>query len=247
MCINRFNSHHVTVLCHRIFEDGYEMSFQAKHRNFFQSVRALLLCMALSPLIAACTPSVDILLRVTLAIEADGVVYRGSGIQRIVCYDSIDELRGMSMGGCTPFGESIVTVVGEGGDRGVVFLTVALDHTTTITRGRATSSDPNKWTVPMAPEADMPQLVKFRNMADVRTLQFIDPNDMAATIGTGVKFHSITVEQIQSGEITRGEVIKYLPWLEPLRAENKPFDMKYDELIGTSIGSLRPSLFLGYK
>jgi hypothetical protein len=196
---------------------------------------------------ACVAPSVDILLKVTLAIEADGVVYEGSGIQKIVCYDSIDELRGMSMGGCTPFGESIVTVVGKDGDRGGVFMTIALDHTSTISQGRAASADPKKWSVPLAPIANMPQLVKFRNMGDVRTLQFIDPNNMEATMGKGVKFHSITVEQIDSGEITRGEVIKYLPWLGPLRKEDKPFDMKYDDLIGKPIGGLRPSLFLGYK
>jgi hypothetical protein len=222
-----------------------------KHKFGSRHLR-LALCAALLPLIAACTPSVETFLKVTLSVEADGKLYSGSGIRKVICYDDVPELRGMSMGGCTTLGEAVVAVIGEGGDRGVLFLTVCYPGSDeVILQGRASSQDPNKWTIPIAGVTSMPQIMRFWSMGDVRTLMVVNPNDMAATMGEGVKFHSITVEQTPSGEITRGEVIKYLPWLEPLRAENKSFVMKYPEMWDRekygSIGDLRPSLFLGYK
>jgi hypothetical protein len=220
-----------------------------KHKIGSRNFRVAL-CAALLPLIAGCTPSVETTLKVTLSVEADGKLYSGSGIRKVICYDDVPELRGMSMGGCTTLGEAVVAVIGEGGDRGVLFLTVCYPGSgEVILQGRATSSDPNKWTIPIAGVTSMPQIMRFRNMGDVRTLMVVNPNDMAATMGKGVKFHSITVEQIASGEVTRGEVIKYLPWLEPLRAENTTFDMLYNEMFDKkkygSLGSLTPCIFLG--
>lgn len=194
--------------------------------------------------LAGCSPpTVDRILKVTVAIKADGVVYRGSGIRRIICHGAVPFFGSMSTGGCATLGEATVVEVGN---YGPIFLTVSYEGAeSAISQGRAGSLDPRKWTIPIAEQTRMPQLIWFSNALDVKTMKAVDPNDLAATMGRGVAFDSITVEQLDSGEVTYGEVIKHLPWLEEVPAEDRPFDMKYKELIGKSIGSISPSRFLG--
>lgn len=57
----------------------------------------------------------------------------------------------------------------------------------------------------------LPMLVRFRDMNDPKTVELVDPNDLAASFGEGVKLKSATIEMTNEA-VTTG-VEKYLRWL----------------------------------
>jgi hypothetical protein len=199
------------------------------------------------PILAGCFPVIDRTLKVTLAVEADGVVYEGSGIQQIVCYSAIPFLGGMSTGGCHTKGEAVFVMIG---DRGPLFMPLLMGYEEDISKGRPYGNPrPTRWTIPMNPEpTKMPGLFRFADLNDVTTLDAVDPNDFAATYGRGVSYKSITVEQIRWGRVTRGEVIKVLPVLNDYilpGGDERQFSYGHPELLGPWQGRISPSNFLG--
>jgi hypothetical protein len=206
-----------------------------------------LLALIVLPILAGCFPVIDRTLKVTLAVEADGVVYEGSGIQQIVCYSAIPFLRGMSTGGCHTKGEAVFVMIG---DRGPLFMPLLIDYEESISKGRPNGNPrPTRWTIPMNPvPTKMPGLFRFADLNDVTTLDSVDPNDFAATYGPGVSYKSITVEQIRWGRVTRGEVIKVLPVLNDYiipREGYRQFSRGNPELFGQWQGNMSPYNFLG--
>jgi hypothetical protein len=192
-----------------------------------------LLTLIVLPILAGCFPVIDRTLKVTLAVEADGVVYEGSGIQQIVCYSAIPFLRGMSTGGCNTKGEAVFVMIG---DRGPLFMPLLIDYETMISKGRPYGDPrPTKWTIPMDPEpTNMPGLFWFTDVNRPETAVAADANDLAATVGRGAKFQSIKVEQIKWGIPTRGKVIQVLPWLST-----------FNQSADIGIERMRVSYFLG--
>jgi hypothetical protein len=60
-----------------------------------------------------------------------------------------------------------------------------------------------------------PMLVRFRDIIDPTTVERVDPDDLAASFGEGVKLRRITI-QLTDDPITTG-IIRTLPWLKHQR------------------------------
>ena len=82
------------------------------------------------------------------------------------------------------------------------------------------------------PEVQYPLLVTFGDIADPASVKLVDPEDLAASFGPGVRLKSVTLE-VTDEAVTEGVVAQYLPWLvdiwpnhldgrrfETVRAEN---------------------------
>jgi hypothetical protein len=73
--------------------------------------------------------------------------------------------------------------------------------------------------------SQLPMLVRFRDTNDPKTVELVDPNDLAKSFGAGVRFKSATIEMVDAGvwpfsmfgitgePVTRG-IEKRLAWLE---------------------------------
>jgi hypothetical protein len=69
-----------------------------------------------------------------------------------------------------------------------------------------------------------PQLVTFRDIRDPKSIEIVDPNNMAASLGPGVTLQSITVS-VTSDDLTEG-IEKKLPSYGP----SSGFDTWYQSL-----------------
>lgn len=67
---------------------------------------------------------------------------------------------------------------------------------------------------------DYPELVRFRNIRDPKTVELVDPNDLAKSFGAGVKLRRIMLTVVD-GPVTVG-IEQRLPWL--VRYGNKMLD-----------------------
>ncbi len=67
-----------------------------------------------------------------------------------------------------------------------------------------------------------PLLVRFRDPSDYRTLERVDPDNLAESFGSGVKLRRMTVQITQ--DYPERRVIRYLPWLPNIKG---PFDKNY--------------------
>lgn len=61
----------------------------------------------------------------------------------------------------------------------------------------------------------LPRLVTFRDLKDPKTVAAVDPGDLAASFGAGVRLKDITLEMTDD-PVTQG-IAGYLPWLEKVR------------------------------
>lgn len=64
--------------------------------------------------------------------------------------------------------------------------------------------------------------MRFRNPSDYRTLERVDPDNLSATFGIGVRLQKVTVQITKADRVRR--VIRYLPWLPKVKG---PFDKDY--------------------
>lgn len=59
------------------------------------------------------------------------------------------------------------------------------------------------------PRAEMPLLVRFRNIGDPKTVEKVDPANLAASFGPGFRLKSASLEMLgKGGNMTKGEVEK---------------------------------------
>ena len=65
----------------------------------------------------------------------------------------------------------------------------------------------------VVPEVQYPMLVTFGDVADPASVTLVDPADLAASFGPGVKLKSVTLE-VTDEPVTAGEAEGILPWLE---------------------------------
>lgn len=72
------------------------------------------------------------------------------------------------------------------------------------------------------PLSGYPLLVRFRNPSDYRTLERVNPDNLADSFGVGVKLRKMTVQITR--EKPERRVIRYLPWLPEIKG---PFDKDY--------------------
>lgn len=77
---------------------------------------------------------------------------------------------------------------------------------------------PGAWAVPWD---YTPMLVTFGNINDPKTVQRVDPDNLASTFGAGYRLKSVTLS-ITDEPITKGRVEKLLGWLN--ESQNKQLD-----------------------
>jgi hypothetical protein len=70
------------------------------------------------------------------------------------------------------------------------------------------------------PFKDLPMLVRFRDIHDPTSVERVDPHDLAASFGTGVKLDGMSVE-ITDASVTKG-IEPLLPWLADLKTRLSP-------------------------
>lgn len=63
---------------------------------------------------------------------------------------------------------------------------------------------------------DLPRLVTFADPADPRSVEAVDPNDLAKTFGAGVRLRRATIE-VTGDPVTEGVIEQRLPWLRGMR------------------------------
>lgn len=64
----------------------------------------------------------------------------------------------------------------------------------------------------------LPMLVRFRDIHDPKTVERVDPSDLAASFGPGVKLGGMSIE-ITDAPVSKG-IESVLPWLSHLKGEN---------------------------
>ncbi len=74
--------------------------------------------------------------------------------------------------------------------------------------------DPPRTTRPVIFDP-LPMLVRFRDIADPTTVEKVDPNDLAASFGVGVKLRQITVKM--TNDVVTAGIEKRLEWLSNVR------------------------------
>ena len=72
----------------------------------------------------------------------------------------------------------------------------------------------------------MPLLVTFEDINDSKTVKEVDPDHLDKVFGRGVKLVSVHAEKTQD-PVTRGQLIKILPWLAKGADGSKPSDAVY--------------------
>jgi hypothetical protein len=73
---------------------------------------------------------------------------------------------------------------------------------------------------------DLPVLATFQNVDEPNSVRRIDPNDLAASLGPGVHWRSMTIETTNE-PITTG-IEKKLPWLKRIKSVASHGDMRLD-------------------
>jgi hypothetical protein len=78
------------------------------------------------------------------------------------------------------------------------------------------------------PEVQYPMLVTFADIADPASVKLVDPADLAASFGPGVRLKSVTLE-VTDEAVTEGRVEEVLGWLSAIRP-NQLDGQRYETL-----------------
>lgn len=84
---------------------------------------------------------------------------------------------------------------------------------------------------PGDPPSAWPMMVRFRDLADPKSVDKINPDDLSASFGAGVKLRRITAERTDD-PVTSG-ILARLPWLEHTQGSltKQPRDRKTGQLV----------------
>jgi hypothetical protein len=177
-------------------------------------------------------PTVTVRYRLAIEVEADGQTYVGSGVLEAAHSKGIPWMSNYSSVKHTDVkGEAVAVDIGS---RGTLFVL--------LTKGKGPYSEPGR-TLPKAfgfrngyvnppPSADfqrlrelsgrkevatedLPLLVRFRDINDPKSVEQVNPDDLATSFGRGVYLKRATVE-ITKEPVTTG-ITKRLAWLERLK------------------------------
>lgn len=85
---------------------------------------------------------------------------------------------------------------------------------------------------------DYPLLVTFRDLTDPKTVQKVDPENLAATFGSGVSLKRITLE-ITDEPVTEGKIGNVLGWLNHLKKYRTDPTNPFTNTLPKEIGYLR--------
>lgn len=179
--------------------------------------------------------------RITIAVETPDGVKIGSAVRKVTASDA-PRISPHAMGSVSVKGEAVVIDLGE---RGVLFAllrskdsvdygyNIAFKHfipNLALTGEKIRTYSSLKGKAELKIE-NLPMLVRFRDINDPKTVELVDPNDLTASFGEGVKLVSATIE-ITDEPVTTG-VEGYISWLGTKRLgldffdKNKPGEENY--------------------
>ncbi|MEO6202469.1 MAG: hypothetical protein ABIU05_13315 [Nitrospirales bacterium] len=88
------------------------------------------------------------------------------------------------------------------------------------------------------PRQNYPLLVTFTDINDPKTVQQVDPGNLAATFGPGVSLKRITLE-ITDEPVTEGKLESVLGWLDDLKKYRTDPNNPFTNTLSKKIGYLR--------
>ncbi len=198
-------------------------------------------CTALYGLYLFAYPSVTIRYRLALTVVADGAEHTGSGVVEVTYGKGVAFMTNSGGGYYVAVkGEAVAVDVPN---RGTLFalLKAGPSHRSSpeeiIPKAFGVSWAEDRFTrlraltgrVELSP-ADLPLLVRFRDINEPNTVEGVDPSNLAEAFGPGVYLKQAWVE-ITSDPVTTG-IEKRLPWLHALRERRARLDG--DNKIGVS-------------
>ena len=163
----------------------------------------------------------------TIEVEADGQVYSGSNVASIKWRknDPLGAVNGPTWLSGTRGEAAFVEIPG----RGVLFALLSFSGNTAYTadlptrimmgRKKGWARGEDEFSAVEAaegktltvPKRHYPLLVTFTDINDPKTVQKVDPDDLAATFGPGVSLKRITLE-ITDEPVTEGKIEQLLGW-----------------------------------
>lgn len=166
--------------------------------------------------------------RLTLTLEVDGRTHEGSGVLQVTYAERSRILGANSSLTIKVEGEAVAIDLGS---RGVLFALLhegngprsgpewVVPNAFGVTKGGLGSEafptiEALKGSIDLAPQY-LPLMVRFRDAGDPKTVERVDPGDLATTLGAGVRLTRATL-QITRDPITRG-IQQRLPWIEQIR------------------------------
>jgi hypothetical protein len=201
-------------------------------------MKFLILLLAAAFALIGCKSSVSWHQKLTIVVETPAGEARGASVTRIEKVSNkgslvLPEARGTRS---YSFGEAVVVEVmpgkwlfalleGEGGTDAGHWVYAAYDLTAALATNGYPSfeaameklrAQPMNVPVPV-PLDGMPLLVTFTDITDPTTVQRVDPENLAASFGPGVRLKAVTLE-ITEEPVTEGRVVKVLGWLTNLAA-----------------------------
>lgn len=198
--------------------------------------------------------------RLTVSVEADGAVHTGSGVIGTVWQDQ-RAFKGLAQGiDWYPevHGQAIPVDLGQ---RGVLFVLLRGDPTRKrsypdmapllvglVMPGRPqgmsfgealaiVARHQGEVDVPCEP---LPMMVRFGDIANPKTVERVDPCDLAKSLGSGVRLARATIA-VTDERPTAG-IEAWLPWLTPLHGNNlngQPYTFTRDLAASLSAGDFR--------
>lgn len=173
--------------------------------------------------------------RLTVELEVDGILRRGSTVRSVRYSPPIEAFGNMSAGAHTTYGEAAVVDLGRAGYR---FSTLGMfwspetgvsgtEWTPDKVFGRELiTTDPigvrkvgarmRTGTKRIMTVGELPVFMRFDNPADPTSAHVVDPSNFFATYGTDVILRQVTVEKTRD-KVTIGRVEEVLPWARRYR------------------------------
>lgn len=181
--------------------------------------------------------------RLTINVERNGVVHSGSSVIELdtVSTGPLGGLDNVPAWETHPRGEAVFVDLGDGmnliallyydsagslqqtsvlpsrvilGDEVTRRLGIRFDDLSTLFRGELAETTGK--TFPVAP-AQLPPLIRFRDVNDPITVERVDPADLAGAYGADLAFRGATLE-ITNDAVTKG-ISRRLPWLSALKPD----------------------------
>ncbi|WP_419253558.1 hypothetical protein ACN2C6_18365 [Caulobacter sp. ErkDOM-YI] len=167
--------------------------------------------------------------RLTLDFVVDGITRSGSSVRSVRFSPPIKAFGNMSAGSFLTRGEAVIVDLGRAGylfatfgefwslERGLSGTNWSPDHVFGRELGKADFADRKaasklrKRTKRILESAELPILMRFKNLADPTSAYVVDPTSMSAAYGPGVEFRQATVE-ITRDKVSIGRVEGMLPW-----------------------------------
>jgi hypothetical protein len=180
-------------------------------------------------ILAGCnSPDRVVRYRFTVEVEDNGALRTGEAVQEKGCAFNDGIFKGLGNAlNCSVKGEAVVIDLG---DKGALFVLLTRDNTNresiepflALVKARSDLVDRDLTSESMGrltkargasefPLDCLPLLARFRNPSDPKTVERVDPGNLAASFGDGVSLKRATIE-VTRDPLTTG-IEKRLPWL----------------------------------